>query len=198
MTRPSTLQLAYELLPSIACEPALKKAIMDIPQQVVSFLSSRGLTLATAESCTAGFIASLVSSVPGSGGCLDVGFVTYSPTGKAGFLGVREETMQQHGLTSEAVAREMSEGALQQEACCAQVAVSNTGVADEVPDGPPPGTQCFAWSYRTREGDILTFAETKKFEGERNDIRRAAALYALSRIEHYFGQQQAQRVREKR
>ena len=106
---------------------------MDIPRQVVSFLSSRGLMLATAESCTAGYIASLISSVPGSGSCLDVGFVTYSPTGKAGFLGVREETMKRFGLTSEEVAREMSEGALAQEACCADVAVSNTGVADARP-----------------------------------------------------------------
>jgi PncC family amidohydrolase len=171
---------------------------MDIPRQAVSFLTSRGLMLATAESCTGGFIASLVSSVPGSGSCLDVGFVTYSPTGKAGFLGVRDDTMQQHGLTSEAVAREMSEGALRQEACCAQIAVSNTGVADAVPDGPPSGTQCFAWSYRARDGTIVTFSETKKFEGERNDVRREAALYALSRIEHYFDQQHAQRVREKR
>ncbi|MDR5822500.1 CinA family protein [Caballeronia sp. LZ043] len=166
---------------------------MDIPRQVVSFLSSRGLKLATAESCTAGYIASLVSSVPGSGSCLDVGFVTYSPTGKAGFLDVREETMQREGLTSEAVAQEMSEGALRQEACCADVAVSNTGVADTVPDGgPPPGTQCFAWSYRARDGAVLTFTETRHFEGERNEIRREAALYALLRVEHYFDQYLAQ------
>ncbi|MDR5752302.1 MULTISPECIES: CinA family protein [unclassified Caballeronia] len=160
---------------------------MDIPRQVVSFLSSRGLMLATAESCTAGYMASLISSVPGSGSCLDVGFVTYSPSGKVGFLGVREETMKQHGLTSEQVAREMSEGALSQEACCADVAVSNTGVADAVAgDGPPPGTQCFAWSYKMRGGAITSFSETKVFDGERNEVRRAAALYALSRIEHYF------------
>ncbi|MDR5784417.1 CinA family protein [Caballeronia sp. LZ065] len=163
---------------------------MDVPRQVVSFLTSRGLKLATAESCTAGFIASLISSVPGSGSCLDVGFVTYSPSGKAGFLGVRKETMERNGLTSEAVAREMSEGALQQEACCADVAVSNTGVADAAPDGgPPAGTQCFAWSFRSRTGDVATFSETKKFEGERNEVRQAAAHYAISRIEHYFDQQ---------
>lgn len=163
---------------------------MDIPRQVVSFLSARGLRLATAESCTAGYIASLVSSVPGSGSCLDVGFVTYSPTGKAGFLGVRRETMERHGLTSEPVAREMAEGALRQEACCAEVAVANTGVADAAPgSSTPPGTQCFAWSYRMRGGEIVTFAETRTFEGERNEVRRAAALYALSRIEHYFDRQ---------
>jgi nicotinamide mononucleotide (NMN) deamidase PncC len=81
----------------------------------------------------------------------------------------------------------MSEGALQQEAGCEDVGVSNTGVADSAPGGgPPPGTQCFAWSFRARTGEVTTFSETKKFEGERNEVRRAAALYALSRIEHYF------------
>ncbi|MFP3647481.1 CinA family protein [Paraburkholderia sp. SIMBA_054] len=160
---------------------------MNVARQVVSFLGSRGLKLVTAESCTAGLIASCLAEVPGSGACLDVGFVTYSPSGKAGFLGVRHSTMQAHGLTSEAVAREMAQGALQQEASCADVAGSNTGVADAAPsEGPPPGTQCFAWAYRQRDGQIVTFAETRRFSGGRNEIRRQAARYALSRIEHYF------------
>lgn len=166
---------------------------MNIPMQVVSFLSSRGLKLATAESCTGGLIASYLASVPGSGACLDVGFVSYSPSGKAGFLGVRQSTMERCGLTSEPVAREMAEGALRQEGCCADIAVSNTGLADGgapggTHDGPPPGTQCFAWSFRRRGGEFVTFAETRCFAGERNDVRSAAALYALSRIEHYFDQ----------
>lgn len=166
---------------------------MNIPRQAVSFLRSRGLILATAESCTAGQIASYVASVPGSGACLDVGFVIYSPTGKTGFLGVRPQTMQEFGLTSEAVAREMAEGALVQEGCCANIAVSNTGVADALPVGQPPaGTQCFAWSYRVHDGSIVTFSETRAFPGQRNDVRSAAALYALSRIEHYFDELLAQ------
>ena len=94
---------------------------MNVARQVVSFLGSRGLKLVTAESCTAGLIASCLAEVPGSGACLDVGFVTYSPSGKAGFLGVQHATMQAHGLTSEPVAREMAEGALQQNAVCADV-----------------------------------------------------------------------------
>ncbi|MFM0717630.1 CinA family protein [Paraburkholderia strydomiana] len=162
---------------------------MNVPMQAVSFLTSRGLKLATAESCTGGQIASYLASVPGSGACLDVGFVSYSPSGKTGFLGVREATMEESGLTSEAVAREMAEGALRQEGCCAEVAVSNTGLADHAPEGgPPAGTQCFAWSFRTRDGELLTFAETRQFSGDRNEVRSAAALYALSRIEHYFNQ----------
>ncbi|MFM0514122.1 CinA family protein [Paraburkholderia sp. RL17-373-BIF-A] len=162
---------------------------MNVPMQVVSFLSSRGLKLATAESCTAGQIASYLASVPGSGACLDVGFVSYSPSGKVGFLGVKQSTMEQFGLTSEEVAREMAEGAFRQEGCCADVVVSNTGLADAGPSGgPPPGTQCFAWAFRTRQGEILTFTETRRFAGRRNDIRSGAALYALARIEHYFNE----------
>ena len=111
---------------------------MNIPLQVVSFLSSRGLTLATTESCTAGQIASYLASVPGSAVCLDVGFITYSPSGKAGFLGVQRATMEQHGLTSEAVAREMAGGALRHEGCCADIVVSNTGLADGTPNSIPP------------------------------------------------------------
>ncbi|OLL27548.1 ompetence-damaged protein [Burkholderia sp. SRS-W-2-2016] len=167
---------------------------MNIPEQVVSFLNSRALKLATAESCTGGLIASNLAGVPGSGACLDVGFVSYSPSGKAGFLGVRHSTMERCGLTSEAVAREMAEGALGQDGCNADIAVSNTGLADSGPNGgagdePPPGTQCFAWSFRLRDGNALkTFSETRRFAGDRNDVRSQAALYALSLVAHYFDQ----------
>lgn len=161
---------------------------MSTAKDVVSFLTSVSLKLVTAESCTGGLIAATLAAVPGSGGCLDVGFVTYSPTGKAGFLGVRQATMDRYGLTSEQVAREMAEGALEAQGCTADVAVSNTGVADSGGDGeaPPPGTQCFAWAWRQEAGPCVTFTETVRFAGSRNEIREAAAEYALLRIRHYF------------
>jgi len=161
---------------------------MDIAKQTLKFLKSEGLRLATAESCTGGLIASALAALPGGGACLDVGFVAYSPSGKCGFLGVRSETVDRCGLTSEAVAREMAEGALACPGCTADVAVSNTGVADGgAEDGPPPGTQCFAWSWRCEEGAPVTFTETMRFAGSRNEVRQAAAMYALSRVEHYHG-----------
>ena len=162
---------------------------MDIPRSVVSFLSSRGLVLATAESCTGGMIASLIADVPGSGACLDVGIVVYSPSGKTGLLKVSPQTIEEHGLTSEEVAREMATGALALEASSAHIAVSNTGLAGPPPGGTdlPPGTQCFAWRYKSRDGEYM-FSETRAFDGDRTTIRRSAALYALSRIEHYFNQ----------
>lgn len=162
---------------------------MEIEQEVIAFLDSAGLSLATAESCTGGQIASLLAAVPGSGACLDVGFVAYSTSGKAGFLGVRAETMARYGLTSEAVAREMAEGALACDGCSADVVVANTGVADEAPGdapAPAPGTQCFAWSWRLGNGGCRTFTETVRFPGSRNEVRLAAARYALSRVERYF------------
>ena len=161
---------------------------MSVEQDVVSFLKSVSLKLATAASCTGGLIAATLAAVPGSGGCLDVGFVAYSPTAKAGLLGVRQETMDRYGLTSEQVAREMAEGALAAKGCSANVAVSNTGIADPVGDGkgPPAGTQCFAWSWRLEDGRCETFTETTRFEGTRNEIREAAVRYALLRVQHYF------------
>jgi nicotinamide mononucleotide (NMN) deamidase PncC len=95
--------------------------------------------------------------------------------------------MSRCGLTSEEVAREMSEGVLRLEACCADVSVSNTGVADgNAGSVPAPGTQCFGWSFKSRSGRILSVTETKVFDGDRNEVRHAAALYALSRIEHHL------------
>lgn len=160
---------------------------MNVSRQVVGYLRSRGLVLTTAESCTAGLIASMLAEVPGSGGCLDMGFVVYSPSAKSGFLGVRAETIERDGLTSEAVAREMAEGALAQREGHASVAVANTGVADGAPDGngPRAGTQCFAWSYAHR-GELITVSETVVFDGDRNDVRGYAARHALLGIPRFM------------
>jgi len=160
---------------------------MNVSRQVVGYLRSRSLVLTTAESCTAGLIASMLAEVPGSGKCLDMGFVVYSPSAKSGFLGVREATIERYGLTSEEVAREMAEGALAQREGCATVAVANTGLADGAPDGegPPPGTQCFAWSC-AHHGEVITHSTTVVFDGGRNDVRRAAARYALLGIPRFI------------
>ena len=159
---------------------------MNVSRQVVGYLRSRSLVLATAESCTAGLIASMLAEVPGSGSCLDMGFVVYSPSAKSGFLGVREETIERYGLTSEEVAREMAEGALAQRKGHASVAVANTGLADGAPDGdgPRPGTQCFAWACVYR-GRIVTRSETVVFDGGRNQVRRSAARHALLGIPRF-------------
>jgi nicotinamide-nucleotide amidase len=87
----------------------------------------KGLKLATAESCTGGLIAGLVTAVPGSSDVLDCGFVTYSNQAKTRMTGVPPELIARYGAVSAEVARAMAEGAIAQSA--ADIAVAVTGVA---------------------------------------------------------------------
>jgi len=151
------------------------------------FLKEHALKLATAESCTAGLIASTLAELPGCGAWLECAFVTYSAEAKIACLGVRRQTIDTFNLTSEEVAREMAEGALR--ASRATVAIADTGLA-----GPsngdsdiPVGTVCFAWSFE-HEGTVRTFSETRRFDGDRNAVRQAGARYAIGRLRHYHAQ----------
>jgi PncC family amidohydrolase len=156
-------------------------------QSVVRYLDENHLRLVTAESCTAGLIASTLAEVPGTGSWLECAFVTYSPEAKISCLDVKQGTIDRYNLTSEEVAREMAEGALRFSR--ANAAVADTGVAGpgSGEGGIPVGTICFAWSFE-RDGAVSTFSETRKFNGDRNQIRQAGAEYAISRIWHYHTQ----------
>jgi nicotinamide-nucleotide amidase len=101
---------------------------------VVRLLIERKQTLALAESCTGGFIANRVTNVPGPSEVFVNGLVTYSNESKQRLLGVREETLAQHGAVSEATAREMAEGA--REKSKTDFALAVTGIA-----GPGGGTE---------------------------------------------------------
>jgi len=138
-------------------------------------LLGRGLSVATAESCTGGLIAGAITAVAGSSGWFDRGFVTYSNDAKIGMLGVRAETLAAHGAVSEAVAAEMAAGALAHSR--ADLAVAVTGIAG--PDGGTPakpvGTVCFAWA---RKGAAVATA-TRRFPGGRAAVRAATVGAAL-------------------
>ena len=156
-------------------------------ESILKYLNDHQLKLATAESCTAGLVASTIAEMPGCGNLLECAFVTYSPEAKIICLGVKRETIDTYNLTSEEVAREMAEGALR--ISRANLALANTGLA-----GPssgdsdiPVGTVCFAWSFQEDDA-VTTFSETRKFDGERNQIRQAAADYAISRIWYYHNE----------
>lgn len=149
--------------------------------EVVAYLKNQHLLVVTAESCTAGLIASTLAEPPGCGAWLDSAFVTYSESAKMDCLNVDEKTIEQFGLTSEAVAREMAEGALALSE--ANLALATTGVAGpSAGDGNDPvGKVCFAWSFRTGK-EMRTFSGTTIFNGERNEIREQATAYALNHI----------------
>jgi nicotinamide-nucleotide amidase len=101
--------------------------------RLIAMMRSRTLKLATAESCTGGLIAAVLTEVPGASDVLDRGFVTYSNAAKVGMLGVDFDLIMRHGAVSAEVARAMAEGALRCSA--ADVAVAVTGIA-----GPGGGT----------------------------------------------------------
>ena len=133
-----------------------------------------GLMVATAESCTGGLIAGLLTEIPGSSSVLERGFVVYSNAAKQELLGVPAETLADYGAVSEHTARAMAEGALK--ASRAEVAVSVTGVAG--PDGgtaaKPVGLVHFACARRGRP----TVARQERF----GDIGREAVRLASVRV----------------
>ena len=154
----------------------MDQALYDLAENAGRTLSAHGLMLVTAESCTGGWIAEAVTAVPGSSAWFERGFVTYTYISKREMLGVRGETLEQHGAVSEAVVLEMVTGAL--EASHAQVGIAVSGVAGPAGGTPekPVGTVCFAWATKDRP----PFAETRRFPGDREAVRRQSVIHALT------------------
>lgn len=149
-------------------------------QPVVDYLKNNELILATAESCTAGLIAARLAEVSGSGAVMECGYVVYAVEAKREMLGVSQRTIDEFGLTSEEVAREMALGALKN--CGAGITLANTGLAEA--DGELDGTLCFACAMLV-EGEPRVVSETIKFPGERNEVREQAARHVLLSVERY-------------
>lgn len=142
---------------------------------VGSRLKARGLKLATAESCTGGWVAQVLTSVSGSSDWFERGVVSYSNDSKRELLGVRADTLERYGAVSEQTAREMASGALAPRRAGVSLAV--TGVAGPTGGTPakPVGMVCFAWSWP--EGRIES--ETRHFQGDREAVRRQSVIAAL-------------------
>ena len=160
--------------------------LMQLSEQVGQALKARGATVTTAESCTVGlvakWVAKVITDIAGSSAWFERGFVTYSNEAKAQMIGVREETLAQHGAVSEPVVVEMAIGALK--AARADYAVSISGIAG--PDGgseeKPVGTVWFA--FATARGEGITRREC--FSGDRDAVRRQATAYALQTLWQQF------------
>lgn len=105
----------------------MSPALLSQAQTLVRAYSARGWTIATAESCTGGLVAGLLTEIAGSSAVLDRGFVTYSNEAKTEMVGVPAALIATHGAVSEPVARAMAEGA--RGAARVDVAISITGIA---------------------------------------------------------------------
>ena len=158
----------------------------DLVTTLAAELTSRGLMLSTAESCTGGLVAAACTDVAGSSVWFDRGFVTYSNAAKHEMLGVPLALIEQHGAVSEAVAGAMALGAFTERAVLksqAQVAISITGIAG--PGGgsldKPVGTVCFGWVVANQSTSQCK-TETVLLTGDRVSIRMQATHYALCEL----------------
>lgn len=148
---------------------------IDQARTLLSALETRGETLATAESCTGGLIAATLTAIAGSSTVVMAGFVTYSNEAKMRMVGVRQATLDAHGAVSEAVAREMAEGALAQAEV--DVALSCTGIAG--PGGATPGKPVGLVFIGCARKGAATVVERHVFPGDRGAVRAATVAAAL-------------------
>lgn len=158
--------------------------LQNLSTRVGDFLRARGWLLATAESCTGGWVAQVVTTAPGSSAWFDCGLVTYSNESKQSLLGVADVILHRHGAVSEATVAAMVSGTLARSQ--ANLALATSGIAG--PSGgsesKPVGTVCFAWGLRGADPVV----ETRIFYGDRQAIRLQAVVHALEGLlYHYSG-----------
>ncbi|MBL8483982.1 MAG: nicotinamide-nucleotide amidohydrolase family protein [Rhodocyclaceae bacterium] len=144
-------------------------------------LCARGWLLATAESCTGGWVAEAVTSIGGSSTWFERGYVTYSNRAKQEMLGVAAATLAEHGAVSLPVVREMLAGALANAPADLAVAVSGVaGPSGGTPD-KPVGMVCVAWGARGQPAE----AALMHFAGDREAVRRQTVLFVLETLADY-------------
>ncbi len=149
-----------------------------LARKVGEALAARGLWLATAESCTGGWIAAAVTAIAGSSNWFDRGFVTYSNAAKVDMLGVRDDTLDTHGAVSEATVGEMASGALARSRADLALAVSGIAGPGGGSAAKPVGTVCLAWARR----DVPAVMTTVHLAGDRAAVRRQAVILALQGV----------------
>jgi len=153
-----------------------QQTLETLAAQLGALLLANGQKLATAESCTGGWVGQCLTAVAGSSDWFERGFVTYSNAAKHEMLGVENETLLAHGAVSEATAAAMAAGALRHSHADWSLAI--TGVAGPGGGSPdkPVGTVCFAWAGA--EGRLDT--ETCHFKGTREEVRAQSVARALN------------------
>lgn len=149
--------------------------LLQLASELGAALQARGWMLATAESCTGGWVGQLVTALPGSSAWFERGFITYADNAKIEMLGVPPGMLAMHGAVSEETASAMAVGALKNSH--AQAALAISGIA-----GPGGGTQhkpvglvCYGWALT--DGTIMS--STCRLDGDRDEIRSRAVAAAL-------------------
>jgi len=153
----------------------------DLLQAATSLLSecrTRGLKVATAESCTGGLISAVLTEIAGSSDVVDRGFVTYSNDAKSDMLGVPPELIEANGAVSGPVAASMATGALKRSKAALTIAVTGVAGPGGGSESKPVGTVWFGMSVRG--GPTMT--ERQVFPGDRCAVRQATVAHALAML----------------
>lgn len=162
------------------------EAIAELAATLVAELTAANKAVATAESCTGGWIAKSLTDVAGSSAVFSYGIVSYSNGAKEQMLGVSNDTLAEQGAVSEDVVQQMAEGALSLSG--ADIAVAVSGIAG--PDGgtqeKPVGTVWFAWARREQSA-VLIDTDLQQFDGERRTVRIQTVMHALNGIRDRIG-----------
>ena len=157
------------------------ESIRKLAQALVGELTKSGKAVATAESCTGGWIAKAITDCPGSSVVFAYGIVSYSNDAKESVLGVLNKTLEEHGAVSEKVVEEMARGALGLSG--ADIAVAVSGVAGPAggTKAKPVGTVWFAWAVRDGANTLVdTWRE--QFTGDRDLVRELTVVHALQGV----------------
>ncbi len=166
--------------PSPGAAKPSDRALLLQARRVGRALGACGWRVATAESCTAGWVTKVLTDVPGSSRWVEGGYVVYSNAAKMRDLKVSMATLRRHGAVSEATVLAMARGA--QRATGADLSVAISGIAG--PDGGTPdkpvGTVWFAIAGRQRA--VRTSATLRLFSGDRDAVRRQSVAFALQLI----------------
>ncbi|MDX1509461.1 MAG: nicotinamide-nucleotide amidase [Woeseiaceae bacterium] len=152
--------------------------IRPLAESLVERLGSAGKSVATAESCTGGWIAKAITDIAGSSACFAYGLVSYSNGAKESLLGVKNATIVDNGAVSDAVVGEMARGALKLSGADYSVAVSGIAGPDGGSPEKPVGTVWFAWAVRNANAIDVT-SERMHFDGNRNEVRVQSVAHAL-------------------
>lgn len=146
-----------------------------LARELGDMLQARGWMLATAESCTGGWVGQLLTAIPGSSAWYERGFITYANAAKQEMLGVPAEILETHGAVSEETASAMAAGALAHSHAQATLAIS--GIAGPGGGTPqkPVGLVCYGWAL----ADGTRMSSTCRLDGDREEIRSRAVAAAM-------------------
>ena len=162
--------------PSSSSAAPSQSQLEALAARVGAALLARGETLATAESCTGGWIGQSLTAIAGSSAWFDRGFITYSNQAKTEELGVPEALLARVGAVSEPVAAAMAQGARRQGRMTWALAVSGIAGPGGGSRSKPVGTVCFAWAGP----DQTLQVSTQHFPGNREEVRAHTVAHALT------------------